>query len=75
MRIPGISDIFHAKNIQIFSEESDEHEFLFGVEHGADLELLVWIIGVCQDFLAILICHCSLLLVVRLLINGQLGGC
>jgi hypothetical protein len=53
---PGISDIFHVKNIEIFLEKSEEHKFLFGVKLRANLELLR-IVGVSQNLLDVLILH------------------
>jgi hypothetical protein len=53
----GISDIFHVKNIEIFLEKSEEHNFLFGVELRANLELLLRIVGVSQNLLDVLILH------------------
>jgi hypothetical protein len=62
------------QNIEIFLEKCDECEFLFGVELQADLELLVWVIGVIQDLLVALVLCYSLLLVVHLPIGGWQGG-
>jgi hypothetical protein len=44
--IPGISDICHAKTSRFFLKKSDEHEFLIGVELGAETMLFVDVVGV-----------------------------
>jgi hypothetical protein len=49
-------------------KESDECEFLFGIEAHADPELLVWIAGVNHGLFVI----CPLLLVIHQLIGGLL---
>jgi hypothetical protein len=67
---PGHIRYFPCENIKIFLERSDEHEFLFGVELQANLELLIRIIGVSQNLFIIFILRCSLLLVVHLVIDG-----
>jgi hypothetical protein len=61
------------RHIEVFPEKSDEHEFLFGVELWADLELLLRIIGVNQNFHAILILRYPLILIVHLLIDEWWG--
>jgi hypothetical protein len=57
------------EDIQIFSEKSDEREFLFGIKLRAEMKLLVGVIGVYHNFL---ICS-SLLLVVRWLIDNGMS--
>jgi hypothetical protein len=47
--------------------------FLFGIELWADLELLLRIGVIGQNFLVVLILYCPLLLVVHLWISGWLG--
>jgi hypothetical protein len=56
------------ENIQIFSEKSDEREFLFEVELRAEMKLLV---GVVWVHLNVLACG-PFLLIIRWLIGGWL---
>jgi hypothetical protein len=60
------------KDIKIVPEKSDECEFLFMVEVVADLELLVWVVGVHRNLLVFCF-QDSLQLVLHLLINGHLS--
>jgi hypothetical protein len=64
---------FPCENIEIVPEKSEEHEFLFGVEIQADLEILVRIVGIDQNLL-VFSYRSSLQLVVCPLIGGQLIG-
>jgi hypothetical protein len=60
------------KDIKIVPEKSDECEFLFMVEVVADLELLVWVVGVHCNLLVFCF-QDSLQLVLHLLINMHLS--
>jgi hypothetical protein len=50
---PGLILYLPCEDIQIFSEKSDEREFLFDLKICADLKLLVQVAGVDWDFLVI----------------------
>jgi hypothetical protein len=43
--MPGMSEVLHAKNFGVCAEKVDEHCFLFGVELGADPDLLAGIVA------------------------------
>jgi hypothetical protein len=55
------------EDIQIFSEKSDEREFLFGLKLCVETELLISVIGVYRYFL---VSGPLLLVIHRLISNG-----
>jgi hypothetical protein len=57
-RDPGHIHYFPCENIKIFPEKTDEREFLFGVELWVNLELLLRISGIGQNFLVVPILCC-----------------